>query len=153
MRAPSPGSCCPHRRTHSAARCRWVIVDLVGKGGRVRSVPMPSWTKSAIDAWIETAEVTCGTVFRAITKGGRISATKITARGIFAVVQRFGAEIGVPKLAPHDLRLAKLATQRESWSRTDPIELRARFPHDNGALSGREAGSHRRPLRPPRSDG
>jgi len=24
---------------------RWVIVDLVGKGGRVRSVPMPSWTK------------------------------------------------------------------------------------------------------------
>jgi site-specific recombinase XerD len=32
---------------------RWVIVDLVGKGGRVRSVPMPSWTKSAIDSWIE----------------------------------------------------------------------------------------------------
>lgn len=23
---------------------RWVIVDLIGKGGRVRTVPMPSWT-------------------------------------------------------------------------------------------------------------
>ena len=24
---------------------RWVIVDLIGKGARVRSVPMPSWAK------------------------------------------------------------------------------------------------------------
>ena len=30
---------------------RWVIVDPIGKGGRVRSVPMPSWTKHAIDAF------------------------------------------------------------------------------------------------------
>jgi site-specific recombinase XerD len=90
---------------------RWVIVDLVGKGGRVRSVPMSSWTKSAIDSWIEAGEITSGLVFRSVTKGGRVSATKITPRGIFAVVQRFGAEIGVPKLAPHDLRrtFAKLA--------------------------------------------
>lgn len=90
---------------------RWVIVDLVGKGGRVRSVPMPSWTKNAIDSWIESAEITCGTVFRSLSKGGRVSATEITARGIFSVVQRFGAVIGVPKLAPHDLRrtFAKLA--------------------------------------------
>jgi len=34
---------------------RWVIVDVVGKGGRVRSVPMPSRTKSAIDSWTATA--------------------------------------------------------------------------------------------------
>ena len=24
---------------------RWVIVDMKGKGGRIRTVPMPSWTK------------------------------------------------------------------------------------------------------------
>jgi site-specific recombinase XerD len=29
---------------------RWYIVDLVGKHGRVRTVPMPSWVKNAIDA-------------------------------------------------------------------------------------------------------
>ena len=50
---------------------RWVIVDLIGKGGRVRSVPMPSWTKSALDSWIEVAEITSGLVFRSLTKGGR----------------------------------------------------------------------------------
>jgi len=28
----------------------WVIVDLVGKGGHVRTVPMPTWVKSAVDS-------------------------------------------------------------------------------------------------------
>ena len=30
---------------------RWAIVDLVGKGGHVRTVPVPSWVKTAIDQW------------------------------------------------------------------------------------------------------
>ena len=30
---------------------RWVIVDLQGKGDRLRTVAMPSWTKLAIDEW------------------------------------------------------------------------------------------------------
>jgi len=95
---------------------RWVIVDLVGKGGRVRSVPMPSWTKSAIDSWTDTAGIRDGLIFRAIKKGGRITGSGITPRGIFQMVQRFGAVIGVPQLAPHDLRrtFAKLAHKGRS---------------------------------------
>src|SRR6202165_3808295 len=30
---------------------RWCIVDLRGKHGRVRTAPMPTWVKVAIDAW------------------------------------------------------------------------------------------------------
>ena len=30
---------------------RWCIVDLVGKHGRVRTIPMPTWVKVAIDVW------------------------------------------------------------------------------------------------------
>jgi site-specific recombinase XerD len=31
---------------------RWCVVDLMGKKGRVRTVPMPAWTtKTAIDSW------------------------------------------------------------------------------------------------------
>lgn len=30
---------------------RWVLVDLNGKRDKIRSVPMPNWTKAAIDAW------------------------------------------------------------------------------------------------------
>jgi len=39
---------------------RWCIVDLVGKHGRVRTVPMPAWTKNAINAWAVVAGVTEG---------------------------------------------------------------------------------------------
>jgi site-specific recombinase XerD len=30
---------------------RWCIVDLKGKHSRVRTAPMPTWVKVAIDAW------------------------------------------------------------------------------------------------------
>src|SRR6202521_3739303 len=45
---------------------RWCIVDLLGKHGRVRTVPMPTWVKVAIDAWSGTAGVTEGSVFRPV---------------------------------------------------------------------------------------
>src|SRR5450755_5091120 len=37
---------------------RWCIVDLLGKHGRVRTVPMPAWVKVATDAWTSPAGVT-----------------------------------------------------------------------------------------------
>src|SRR3982074_981481 len=39
---------------------RWCIVDLVGKHGRVRTIPMPTWVKVAIDAWTEAAGLVAG---------------------------------------------------------------------------------------------
>src|SRR5260370_917811 len=36
----------------------WVIADLVGKGGHVRTVPMPAWVKDAMDAWTAAAGIT-----------------------------------------------------------------------------------------------
>ena len=40
---------------------RWCIVDLLGKHGRVRTIPMPTWVKVAIDAWTTAAGVAEGT--------------------------------------------------------------------------------------------
>src|SRR5215831_5404239 len=45
---------------------RWCIVDLVGKHGRVRTVPMPTWVKVAIDAWMAEAGIVGGRVFRPV---------------------------------------------------------------------------------------
>lgn len=111
---------CGLRRKEAAAlavehiqlrEARWIIVDLVGKGGRVRSVPMPAWTKAAIDAWTSAAEITGELIFRATNKGGKVTGESMTAQSIFEVVKLYGAKIGVPDLAPHDLRrtFAKLA--------------------------------------------
>src|SRR5947199_3852727 len=50
----------------------WVIADLVGKGGHIRTVPVPRWVKNALDVWTEAAQITQGRVFRSINKAGRI---------------------------------------------------------------------------------
>jgi integrase len=90
---------------------RWVVVDLVGKGGRVRSVPMASWSKAAIDTWVAVAGIEGGLLFRAVNKGGKVTGEGMTAQAIFELVQHYGDSIGVPGLARHDLRrtYAKLA--------------------------------------------
>ena len=54
---------------------RWCIVDLVGKHGRVRTVPMPTWVKVAIDAWAAAAGVGDGPVFRSVNRGGEVRQT------------------------------------------------------------------------------
>ena len=48
----------------------WAIVDLVGKGGHIRTVPVPVWVKSAIDRWMAAADVRDGRVFRAVSRHG-----------------------------------------------------------------------------------
>ena len=49
---------------------RRVIADLVGKGGHVRTVPIPSWVKTAVDSWTAAAGIAHGPVFR--KKRGRV---------------------------------------------------------------------------------
>ena len=90
---------------------RWVIVDLIGKGARVRTVPMPGWTKHAVDAWMAGSGISSGLVFRSMHKSRRVTGKSMTARSIFQIVNDAGTRIGVPNLAPHDLRrtFAKLA--------------------------------------------
>jgi len=88
---------------------RWVIVDMVGKGGRVRSVPMPSFAKTALDGWLSAAGVTSGRVFRS-TQGGRVCGDGLSAAAVGDVVKLYSEQAGV-KVAAHDLRrtFAKLA--------------------------------------------
>ena len=89
---------------------RWVIVDLVGKRSKMRSVPMPAWAKAAVDAWGKVAGVTAGPLFLSIRRGGHVQADGMTAQAIRDVVTEYSQQIGLT-VAPHDLRrtFAKLA--------------------------------------------
>ena len=82
----------------------WVIADLVGKGGYIRTVSIPEWVKTAVDAWAQAAGLTHGRVFRAINKAGRVWGDGMTAKVLWDVVRRAAAHAGIEKLAPHDLR-------------------------------------------------
>lgn len=50
---------------------RWVLADLRGKGGRVRTVAVPLWVKQGINAWMTAAGIEEGRLFRSVRKGGR----------------------------------------------------------------------------------
>lgn len=82
----------------------WVIADLNGKAGHIRTVPIPSWVKAAIDVWTTHAGITEGRVFRAINKAGNVWGDGMTPKVIWEVVRAAAHRAGIDKLAPHDLR-------------------------------------------------
>jgi len=83
---------------------RWAIVDVVGKRSRTRSVPMPSWTKAAIDEWVAAAGIGAGHVFRAVNKGNKLAGDTITAQAMRDIVVSYSKQLGLGEIAPHDLR-------------------------------------------------
>src|SRR6202051_3373480 len=50
----------------------WAIIDLVGKGGHVRTVPIPTWVKGAIDIWWTAGNIKSGNLFRGVNKPGAV---------------------------------------------------------------------------------
>lgn len=50
----------------------WAVVDLIGKGGHIRTVPIPNWVKAALDQWTRAAGITEGRVFRAVARLGKV---------------------------------------------------------------------------------
>lgn len=101
---------------------RWVIVDIVGKGNRVRTVPIPGWTKAALNEWMETADIHSGKVFRRVNKGDRIASDTMTAQAVRDVVSHYSGKLGF-QVAAHDLRrtFAKLA--HKGGAGLDQIQL------------------------------
>jgi site-specific recombinase XerD len=80
------------------------IVDLVGKGGHVRTVPMPTWVKSAVDKWTTAAQVTDGRIFRAVSRHGSTWGRGISENVVWYVVRTCAQRLELEHIAPHDLR-------------------------------------------------
>src|SRR5260370_632822 len=82
----------------------WVIADLRGKGGHIRTIPVPQWVKEAVDMWTLGAGIDAGPLLRSINKAGRIWGRGFTPKVIWAIVKANATSCGLPSLAPHDLR-------------------------------------------------
>jgi site-specific recombinase XerD len=82
----------------------WAIVDLIGKAGHIRTVPVPDWVKNSVDEWTNAAEVTEGRVFRCVCRAGTAWGDHITEKVVWHVVKIYSKQLGLPKVAPHDLR-------------------------------------------------
>src|SRR3954452_2823360 len=83
---------------------RWVIADLLGKAGHIRTVPIPAWVRTGIEKWMQASGIRRGALFRAIDRKCRVSGTGMTPKVLWEIVKAAAARADIPKLAPHDLR-------------------------------------------------
>jgi integrase len=83
---------------------RWVLADLRGKGGRVRTVAIPVWVKQAIDAWMVAAKIEKGRLLRPLSKSGKVIGDELGDWAIWSVVEQSANEIGIEHFGAHDLR-------------------------------------------------
>ena len=82
----------------------WAIVDLHGKGGHIRTVPIPDWVMAELEDWLRAAGIDRGRIFRKVTKMGRVWGDGMTEKAVWHIVKDCARRIGVATLAPHDLR-------------------------------------------------
>jgi integrase len=115
----------------------WAVVDLIGKGGHIRTVPIPQWVKAALDQWIRAAGVTEGRIFRAVARAGKVWGKGISQNVVWYVVKGCCERAGLEHIAPHDLRrtCAKLCHESRRRAGADSILARACIGPDDGTLS------------------
>src|SRR5439155_15211699 len=102
---------------------RWCTVDLVGKHGRVRTAPMPTWVKVAIDAWASPSGVTTGHVFRPVNRAGCVTGERLGEKVVWQMLRGYATAIGVPGLAPHDLRRTCAKLCRAAGGELEQIQM------------------------------
>jgi site-specific recombinase XerD len=114
----------------------WAVVDLMGKGGHIRTVPIPAWAKAALDEWTRAAGVTKGKIFRAVARMGKVWGSGISQDVVWYVIRTCCQRAGMDHIARHDLRrsCAKLCHDR-GGELEHSILTGARIGSDHGTLS------------------
>jgi integrase len=102
---------------------RWVIADMRGKGGRVRTVPIPMWVKQAVNAWMIAADVEDGKLLRSVSKAGKLRGDQLNDGAIWSVVESSAREIGVEHFGAHDLRRTCAKLCRKSGGDLEQIKF------------------------------
>lgn len=102
---------------------RWCIVDMAGKGRKVRTVPMPAFARALIDGWLDLRDAAWTRQQNTFIAAGADPATIaekparlfcsmdnrgqlrpwMSANAIYAAVLYWAEHAGLP-IAPHDLR-------------------------------------------------
>jgi site-specific recombinase XerD len=101
----------------------WVIADMIGKGNHVRTVPVPTWVKGAVDNWMTAAGVTMGPIFRPINKAQRIGNSGFSPKVIWGVVKAGCSKCALENVAPHDLRRTCARLCHEAGGELEQIQF------------------------------
>jgi site-specific recombinase XerD len=101
---------------------RWAIVNVGDSRSSERSVPLPTWTKQAIDTYKTAAGITSGIVFRPINRSGNLSGDRMTEQAIYNLVAEYANLAGLGSVAPNDLRLTFATLAHKGGATVDQIQ-------------------------------
>jgi integrase len=102
---------------------RWVIIDLRGKGGRIRTVAVPIWVKQGIDVWMAAARIEKGRLLRPLSKSDKIVGDELGDWAIWSVVEQSSKQIGIEHFGAHDLRRTCAKLCRKSGGDLEQIKF------------------------------
>src|SRR6202165_3158474 len=69
----------------------WALVDLIGKGGHIRTIPVPDWVYRLLNDWTVAAGVQAGKLFRKVSSAGKPWGNGVTEKRVWHVVKEFAA--------------------------------------------------------------
>jgi site-specific recombinase XerD len=102
---------------------RWAIVDLVGKGRHIRTVPVPAWVKYTLDEWLVAAGIEKGPLFRCVCRADTLWGDGISEKTVWHVVKKTAATMKIAKLSPHDLRRSCARLCHDSGGELEQIQF------------------------------
>ena len=65
-----------------------MIIDLCGKGGRIRTVAVPIWVEQGIEVWMASAKIDKGRLLRPLSKSGKIVGDELGDWAIWSIVEQ-----------------------------------------------------------------
>lgn len=107
----------------SAPNGSGVFADLVGKGGHIRTVPVPFWIETALRVLMREAKITAGPIFGLINKAGRIAPHGFSPHAIWSVVKRACCGSDISGVAPRDLRRTCARLCHEAGGELEQIQF------------------------------
>lgn len=100
----------------------WAIVDLRGKAGHVRTVPVPNWVRGLLDDWMNAASITSGSLFRRVSSAGKVWGESMTEKLVWHVVKEFAARsarANSRRMISVEAALACAERPAANWSRSN----------------------------------
>jgi integrase len=95
---------------------RWVVADLKGKGGRIRTVPVPAGVKARVDAWLAAAGITGGALLRSVDRHGNVGES-LSGSAILDLVAEYS------HVRPHDLRRTCAKLCRKAGGELEQVQF------------------------------
>jgi integrase/recombinase XerD len=111
---------------------RPVLADVVGKGQRVRTIPIRRECAAAVRAWMDGAGIVEGPMLRGVTNADAVRPEPLSEDTVAEVVERRSREMGY-EITPHDLRrtFGRLAYQGGA----DLKQIQAIYGHSSVATT------------------